>query len=147
MRERRFVADSNVLVSRLLLPSGVSARALDKALANGRPLASEATLDELAEALSRAKFDRYASVEDRRHFMRLYARICEYVHCHRRVAACRDPKDDKFLELAVNGEADFILTGDRDLLELNPYLGTTILTPAQMLQGAELPEHAPRDMP
>jgi predicted nucleic acid-binding protein len=49
------------------------------------------------------------------------------------VRACRDPSDDKFLEVAVNGRADLIITGDRDLLELDPFMGIAILTPAAYL--------------
>jgi predicted nucleic acid-binding protein len=46
-----------------------------------------------------------------------------------RIAACRDPTDDKFLELVVNGHADIIVTGDLDLLVLNPFRGIPIITP------------------
>nr|WP_294518875.1 putative toxin-antitoxin system toxin component, PIN family [uncultured Rhodopila sp.] len=49
--------------------------------------------------------------------------------------ACRDPTDDKFLELAVNGRTDLILTGDADLLVLNPFRGIPILAPAIFVQG------------
>ena len=49
------------------------------------------------------------------------------------VRACRDPHDDKFLEVAVNGRADLIVTGDRNLLEPDPFLGVGILTPAAYL--------------
>ena len=52
-----------------------------------------------------------------------------------RITGCRDPKDDKFLELAVNGHADLIVTGDRDLLALNPFRGIPIVTPAAFVQG------------
>lgn len=51
------------------------------------------------------------------------------------VRACRDPKDDKFLELAVNGRADLIVTGDRDLLDLNPFRDIPIIAPAEYLAG------------
>ena len=47
------------------------------------------------------------------------------------VKACRDPKDDKFLEVAVNGEADLIMTGDKDLLALHPFRGMEIITPRE----------------
>jgi predicted nucleic acid-binding protein len=50
------------------------------------------------------------------------------------VRACRDPRDDKFLEVAVHGRADAIVTGDRDLLDLNPFRGIAILTPAEYLE-------------
>jgi predicted nucleic acid-binding protein len=46
-----------------------------------------------------------------------------------RIAACRDPTDDMFLELAVNGRADMIVTGDLDLLVLHPFRGIPIITP------------------
>ena len=53
-----------------------------------------------------------------------------------RVTACRDATDDKFLELAVNGKADVIVSGDADLLVLNPFRGIPIVTPAAFVQGA-----------
>jgi predicted nucleic acid-binding protein len=52
-----------------------------------------------------------------------------------RIAGCRGPTDDKFLELTVNGHADLIVTGDRDLLALNPFRGIPIVTPAAFVQG------------
>ena len=53
---------------------------------------------------------------------------------HLSVHACRDPRDDKFLEVAVNGMADLIVTGDDDLLVLDPFRPTRILTPKQFLE-------------
>lgn len=53
------------------------------------------------------------------------------------VSICRDPKDNKFLELAVSGKADFIVSGDEDLLELNPFREIRILKPADFLQMLE----------
>ena len=50
------------------------------------------------------------------------------------IVACRDPKDDKFLELAVNGGADVIVSGDADLLVLNPFRGIAIISPAVFVQ-------------
>jgi len=52
-----------------------------------------------------------------------------------RVVACRDPTDDKFLELAINGRADRIVTGDPDLLVLNPFRGIPIFSPATFVRG------------
>jgi uncharacterized protein len=60
----------------------------------------------------------------------------ESVTISERIAACRDPKDDKFLELAVNGHADLILTGDKDLLVLNPFREIPIVSAATFVQGA-----------
>src|ERR1700730_5304035 len=59
----------------------------------------------------------------------------ELVTITERIAACRDPTDDKFLELAVNGHADLIVSGDGDLLALNPFRQIPIVTPAAFVQG------------
>ncbi|MSO70268.1 MAG: putative toxin-antitoxin system toxin component, PIN family, partial [Alphaproteobacteria bacterium] len=104
----RLVVDTNALISRLLLPRSVAGRAVRKAVDEGRLLVSEPTLTELAEVLSRSKFDAYVSIEDRQTFMRLLGQAAELVPIARRVRVCRDPKDDMFLEVALNGEADLV---------------------------------------
>jgi putative PIN family toxin of toxin-antitoxin system len=129
----RIVVDTNVLIGRLLVPESVSGRALRRAAESGQLLVSEATVEELATVLGRPKFDPYLSIADRKEFVRLLGRIAEMIPIVRVVRACRDPRDDKFLEVAVNGRADLIITGDRDLLELNPFMDTAILNPAAYL--------------
>jgi uncharacterized protein len=131
--KERIVVDTNVLISRLLLPASVSGRALRRAVATGQLVVSEATMDELTTVLGRPKFDPYLSIADRQEFIRLLGHIAEMIPVVRVVRACRDPRDDKFLEVAVNGRADLIVTGDRDLLELDPFMGIGILTPAAYL--------------
>lgn len=132
--DRKLVVDTNLWISRLLVPSGTAAAmAVDHGLSWGIPLMSEATLAELSDALSRTKFDRYVSREDRQHFLRLLGGIVRVIPITQRIAACRDPKDDKFLDVALNGEAHLILTGDQDLLELHPFHGIEILSPAAFL--------------
>lgn len=131
--DRQLVIDTNLWISRLLIPSGTAARAVDHGLSWGTPLMSEETLTELSDVLSWTKFDRYVSREDRQHFLRLLGGITRVVSITRRVTACRDLKDDKFLDVALNGEAHMILTGDRDLLELHPFHGIEILNPASFL--------------
>lgn len=133
MPERRWVLDTHALISRLLLPTGVAARAVDHALARGVVLVSEETMNELAEVISRPKFDRYLSVAERVQFLRLLGGVARMVNITHRVAACRDPKDDRFLHVALNGEAEAIVTGDRDLLVLHPFHGISILSPADFI--------------
>src|SRR5690242_5974726 len=116
MPRERVVADTNVLISRLLLPQSVAAKAVRKIVDEGDLLVSQATLEELADVLSRPKFDPYIDLEDRQEFFRVLNRIVERVPITYPIKACRDPKDDKFLEVAVNGEAAVIVTGDKDLL-------------------------------
>lgn len=135
MRETfRWVVDPNVLMSRLLVPNGSAAKAVDFALASGVLMVSVATLSELVEVISRPKFDRYLTLEKRRRFITLLGGVSRMVSITRTVQVCRDPKDDKFLDVALAAEAQAIITGDQDLLALNPFHGIQILTPSGFLQ-------------
>ena len=127
------VFDTNTLISGLLLPDSLPARAVKKGIHEGKIMVSGDTLNELAEVLSRAKFDRYISLENRKEYFRYFARVVEKVEIIRKIKACRDPKDNKFLELTINGQAEVIITGDKDLLILHPYQSIQIITPAQYL--------------
>ena len=131
--DRKLVIDTNLWISRLLVPGGTAARAVDHGLSWGIPSMSEDTLMELSEVLARDKFDRYVSREDRRHFLRLLGGIVRMIPITQHIAACRDARDDKFLDVALNGEAHLIITGDQDLLELHPFHGIEILSPAEFL--------------
>ena len=81
----------------------------------------------------RPKLAAYVSLSESTAFLMEVARVVELVPITQRVELCRDPRDDKFLELALAGRADFLLTGDTDLLTLHPFRGTAILTPAAYL--------------
>jgi len=59
--------------------------------------------------------------------------VAEFVPTIQLIRECRDPKDDKFLEVALNGRADVIVTGDEDLLAMNPWREIVIATPANYL--------------
>ncbi len=130
----RFVADTNVLVSFLLFARSTPRKAIDKATENGRLLFSMETLRELAEVLARDKFDRYVSREIQGQFLAVLLRDCQLVEPRERIRVCRDPKDDKFLEVAVSGLAKCIITGDADLLLLDPFRGISLLTPQAFLE-------------
>lgn len=137
MPSARIVIDTGVLVSQLLLANSLPAEAVRKAIENGRLLVSKATLMELADVLGRSKFDAYVSLADRQQFIRRLGRIAEVVPILRQIKACRDPDDDKFLDVAVNGDADLIVSSDQDLLTLHPFMGIPILTPADYLKTAD----------
>ncbi len=136
---RRVILDTNVLISRLLLANSTASRAVRRLMDRSQPLVSEDTLTELADTLSRPKFNPYVSREDRQRFFEVYARVAEWVTITTTIRRCRDAKYDKFLELAIDGNADWIVTGDKDLLKLSPYEGILIITPAAALA---LPETA-----
>jgi putative PIN family toxin of toxin-antitoxin system len=80
-----------------------------------------------------AKFDAYVSREKRDALVVRLAPLVEMIEVVETVRASRDPTDDKFLEVAVNGRADVVVTGDGDLLVLNPYRGIAILTPTEYI--------------
>jgi putative PIN family toxin of toxin-antitoxin system len=125
----RFVVDPNVLISALLFKTSVPFRAIELAEKPGIILYSEATLNELEQVLNRKKFNKYLSLEDRQVFLLKFISTSELVSITEKIAVCRDEKDNKFLELAVSGNANVIVTGDLDLLVLNPFQAVEIVTP------------------
>jgi uncharacterized protein len=117
----------------MLFLDSVPRRAVDRGLNTGAVLFSEATITELAEVLRRPKFDCYVSRKERETFLALLGSTAEFIPIIQLIRECRDPKDDKFLEVALNGRADAIITGDTDLLAMNPWRGIEILSPATYL--------------
>jgi putative PIN family toxin of toxin-antitoxin system len=130
------VFDTNVFVSALLSPRSKPRLAIDRALREGCILLSSTILIELSEVLSRKQFRRYVDSEDIRVFLAALTREAVWVDVDVHVSACRDPKDDKFLSLAVCGRATHIVTGDADLLALHPFRGVQIIAPGTFLQTA-----------
>ena len=92
-----------------------------------------AALEELSEVLQRRRFERYLTAEEREEFLRALIAEATLVEPDLTLDACRDPKDNKFLELAVSGSARYLVTGDQDLLVLNPFRDVAIVTPHQFL--------------
>ncbi len=127
--DSRFVLDTGVLVSAVLLPRSVPRQAVDLAFGQGIVLASADTIEELDAVLRRPKFNRYLHEEERLLFLAAFIRAAKVVDVTSKVTECIDPKDNKFLELAVSGKAACIVSGDSDLLVLNPFRGVEILTP------------------
>ena len=131
--DQYFVFDTNVIVSALLLKQSVSRQAFDKAFRQGKLLLSLATINELNEVLKREKFNKYVHESERIRFLTALVREAILVEVNETVTECRDPKDNKFLELAVSGQATCIVSGDKDLLILHPFRGTPIMTPRSFL--------------
>lgn len=129
----RIVFDTNVIVSAILFFGSVPRRAVEIASTRGTILTSAALSNELNRILEQDRFDRYVSRGQREHFLELLVREAEDIEITESVQVCRDPKDDRILELAVNGDAAYIVTGDEDLLVLNPFRGIEILRPADFL--------------
>ncbi len=101
--------------------------------ANGTLLFSQESFDELRSRLLRPKFDGYVSWEGRIVYLAQLAAVSEWVSIVGAKLGCRDPNDDKILETAMMGDADCLVTGDRDLLEMGSFRGIPIVTPAAFL--------------
>ena len=136
----RCVFDTNVLVSALLFDTSKPAQAFFAVLRNGEVILSADVVSEVSEVLGREKFRRYVTEEERELFLRSLLREATLVEIQEKIQACRDPKDDKFLELAVNGGADCIVSGDDDLLSLGPFRGVEIFTPSDLLDAVSKSE-------
>jgi putative PIN family toxin of toxin-antitoxin system len=125
----RGVVDTNVFVSAALKESSwpaIAVRWIDK---YGILLKSLSTEQEVMQVLQRPRFAPKILPLFTDNLSRMFA-AAELVTITERVAVCRDPKDDKFLELALNGRADLIISGDADLLVLDQFRNIPIIDPA-----------------
>jgi uncharacterized protein len=132
----RAVVDTGVLVSALIRRQGTTGDVL-RALRDGRFTIVYTTdilveiIDVLGRASMRAKYQ--IEPDDISALINLMRLRGELVSPIRNVSVCRDPEDDKFLEAALAGHADYIVSGDGDLLELTPFEAIPILRPAEFL--------------
>lgn len=133
MNPNIFVFDTNVLVSAALSPRSVSADALKKALLTGRVAYSKDTWRELLNVLFLPKFDKYFTIEARQEIAVRFLQLFKEVEINNHIRACRDPKDDMFLELSVSATASCLVTGDKALLELHPFQNIPVLSPSDFL--------------
>lgn len=131
---RRFVLDSNLIVSAALFPTSIAYRAHEKALAEGHLLISTPVVNELEDVLSRKKFDRWLALDTRLEFLESLVKQATLVPITETIVVCRDPKDDKILELAISGTATCIISGDKDLTILSPFRTIPIYTPVEFLE-------------
>lgn len=133
----RAVIDTNILVRAMLKPDGSVGPVVDR-LRDGAYvfLYSQATLDELIDVLSRPRMARRYGITPAEvdALCALVVRRGELVRPTQIIHACRDPKDDKFLEVAIAGRADVIVTGDGDLKALDPFEGIPVIRPVDLLR-------------
>ncbi len=137
-QELRVVCDTNVLVSAVMFPQSTPGRAFTYARHAGRLLTTPDLASELRDVLLGPKLARYISESLRDEFLAAYLAMAEFVVTTEQITACRDPKDNHVLETAIDGHATCILSGDKDLLVLNPFRDIPILGPSEFL-GLYLP--------
>ncbi len=134
-KSKFFVFDTNVVISALLFSGSRPRAALEQGFSVGEILNSAETLFELRETALSEKFDKYAPLIKRKIFLKRFEEKTFIIDVPECVKLCRDPKDNKFLALALAGKASAIITGDKDLLILNPFKDICILSPAEFLKN------------
>ena len=131
-----YVIDTNTIISAFLFNKSNPGLVLQQVLEKGILLFSTEVAEELADVLRRRKFDCYATRKIRDEFLRALIQESFFVEIIEKIQVCRDAKDDKFLELAVSGNASCLITGDDDLLILHPFRGISIVSPRQFLESS-----------
>lgn len=129
------IIDTNIWVSYALNRRGAVAQDLKIALKKYSYAFSDHTFRELTEVILREKFDPYFSRESRAQILKEIAHGAEWFNPTEVITNCRDPKDNMFLELAVICNPVAVITGDQDLLSLNPYQDIPILSLADFNQN------------
>jgi putative PIN family toxin of toxin-antitoxin system len=127
------VFDTSAVVSAALKIDSVPERALLRAEEVDVFALSEAVEAEIAEVLTRPRFAQAVPPERREHILEVLRGEAVWFEPSVRVTDCRDPKDDKYLELALAAGAETIVSSDDDLLVLHPWRGVRILRPADYL--------------
>lgn len=130
-----FIFDTNTLISAVLRPNSVPAQAFRKGLLLGEIVCSPETLKEFTDVINRSKFDRFSTLGERQKFLKDYVDAAINIKTPPlNTPICRDPKDNKYLALSLSAKAHYIITGDADLLVLNPFHNTVILKSAAFLE-------------
>ncbi len=133
MRNKNFVFDTNTLISAFIFRNSNPRLAFEFGVREGEVFSSFETFTELEEVLFRSKFDKYIPLNDKKIAFKEFKELARFVNITETITACRDPKDNKFLELAVSANASCIITGDKDLLSLHPFRGIPIVSAADFL--------------
>ena len=128
----RVVLDTNVLISAALKEKSLPGAVVYLAVNQHQLLASEATKAELVRVMAKPYLARVIAPAFTT-WLTQTINAAETVEIKTSITDCRDEDDNKFLELAVNGHADIVVSGDDDLLCLHPFRGIPILTPAAFL--------------
>ncbi len=138
-----FVIDTNVLISASLSTTSTSKRVIDHCLSKGKIVFSDSTFLELSSRITRTKFDKYTRLEKRKSFVDDLHQDENVIFCTPKesITDSIDIDDNQFLEVAVEVNADYLITGDKKhLLPLNPFRGIKIITAREFLTIMEIPE-------
>lgn len=128
----RIVIDTNLWISFLITKDF---RKLDEIIFSKHAILvfSQELIEEFLEVARRPKFRRFFSAADIEELLETISDYADFVNVHSHIEVCRDAKDNFLLSLSLDGEADFLLTGDKDLLDLTKFGGTAIVTITEFL--------------
>ncbi|MHB1689755.1 MAG: putative toxin-antitoxin system toxin component, PIN family [Thiomonas sp.] len=130
------VIDTNVWISGVLTRTGAPAQLTRLVVKDGLPVFTHETFVELKQRLWLPKFDRYVSMETRKQLLHDIDAVALWVEVPQQIAEqafCRDAKNDPFIHAALAAGADYLVTGDKDLLVLSESLvasGVRVVSPA-----------------
>ncbi|MBJ7427740.1 MAG: putative toxin-antitoxin system toxin component, PIN family [Bacteroidia bacterium] len=129
----RIIIDTNLWISFLITKDFAK---IDEILfsRHGILVFNQELLDEFLEVARRPKFRRFFSTTDIEELLETIDEYADFVKVQTQIEICRDPKDNFLLSSSVDGNADYLLTGDKDLLELTKFGKTTIITISDFLQ-------------
>lgn|SRR3989338_2167600 len=131
-KELRVVIDTNVIVSAIIGKSATLNNIYNAFLNNHFiPILSPSLQEEIMKIIRKPRLRRYFQAEEIRRFKELIKTDTMLVIPSKKISLCRDAKDNIALEAAVEGDADFIVTGDKDLLVLKSPFNIPIITPWQ----------------
>jgi uncharacterized protein len=134
--KRRIVFDTNALISAALLDHSITAQAFRKAAVAFELLTCVDAWTEFEEKICLQKFAKYfPSLQSRQQVLETMLQSMTHIVVISEITDCRDPDDNLFLALALDGEASLIITGDLDLLTLNPWRGVQIVKPSDFVHG------------
>jgi putative PIN family toxin of toxin-antitoxin system len=130
------VLDTNLIISAFILPNSIAAQALEIGLEYFDPVCSKEVLYELLDVIKRDKFAKYATKQELTERLNLYTQAVIFMDVVMEVTDCKDPKDNKFLSLALTSGAKLIVSGDKkDLICMNPYKGVDILRLREFMEN------------
>ena len=130
----RIVIDTNLWISFLITKDFTK---LDEIIFSKKCtlVFSQELLNEFLEVVKRPKFRRFFSSTDIENILETIDEYADFIEVKSAIKVCRDSKDNFLLSLSVDGNVDYLLTGDKDLLDLNKFKKTTIITISQFLQN------------
>jgi uncharacterized protein len=128
----RIIIDTNLWISFLITKDFAKLDAIIFSR-HGILVFSQELLDEFLEVARRPKFRRFFSASDIEEILETIEEYADLVKVQTKIEVCRDPKDNFLLSLSVDGNADILLTGDKDLLDLIKFGETKIMTISDFL--------------